>query len=131
MGFCYRRPPAQRRNLEISRSLYPGMRFVCLESECASSNDLKRDFRQPPFVLSAKLHLPTFHLFDIIVALQGLRQLDKCAILEIPQANRYSATLDDEYHEDEINIRFALALCFVGDMPQQQANVGVMSKLSI
>ena len=68
--------------------------------------------------------------FDIIIALQGLRQFDKCAILETPQANRYSATLDDEYHEDEINLRCGLALCFVGDMPQQQANAGSKSKLS-
>ena len=70
-------------------------------------------------------------IFDIIIALQGLRQLDKCAILETLQANRYSATLDDEYHEHATNIRFALGLCFVGDMPQQQANAGFKSKLSI
>ena len=69
-----------------------------------------------------------FH-FGIISALQGLRQFDKCAIPETLQANRCSATLDDEYHEDTTNIRFALGLCFVGDMPQQQANAGVTSKL--
>ena len=73
----------------------------------------ERNRRANVFPLTLGPHGSNFN--DVIAALSDLRHFDRGAVVELPQPTRLCA----------------FTLCFLGDMPQQQANAGFKSQNAI
>ena len=92
----------------LYRNAYRSLMGVYMQIAAFSFHERMR--RANVFPLTLGPHGSNFD--DFINAMQGLRYFDKGVVLELPQPTRVCA----------------FTLCFLGDMPQQQANAGFKSQ---